>query len=114
VGEDEIETAIAGVAVATVIATSATPVAEIAVAIETGIGDNKDDRSKTPSPRRRTSVETSGKTTANVADVKTVVARTVVAMRVVDVIAQSAFRATPSAPLLPHPLSPPLPLRLLR
>jgi len=111
-----IETAIEAVVVATEIETSAKPVAEIAVAIETVIGDNKGDRSRTRNPLHRTSAATNVRTTLNVADVKTVaatsrVARTVVAMRVVVVIARSAVHAPPNAPLQPHPLKTPYPIR---
>ena len=107
-GAGVIETAIAADAVATEIETSAKPVAVsvttagTAVAIETVIVDPVD-RSKTPSlPRPRTSGVANARMTASVADVRTVaetsrVAKTVVAMRVVVVIARSAARARPNA-----------------
>lgn len=121
VDADVIETAIAAVVVATEIATNATPVAEIAVAIETVIGDNKVDRSKMPNLLLRTSVVTSVRTRVNVADVRTVaatsrVAKTVVARMDAVVIAQSAVRAMPNAPPHRHPLPLKMPrsLRALR
>jgi hypothetical protein len=109
VGAGVIETAIAADAVATEIETSAKPVAVsvttagTVVAIETVIVDPVD-RSRTPSlPRPRTSGVANARMTASVADVRTVaetsrVAKTVVAMRVVVVIARSAARARPNAP----------------
>jgi hypothetical protein len=109
VGAGVIETAIAADAVATEIETSAKPVAVsvttagTVVAIETVIVDPVD-RSRTPSlPRPRTSGVANVRMTASVADVRTVaetsrVAKTVVAMRVVVVIARSAARARPNAP----------------
>lgn len=108
-GAGVIETAIAADAVATEIETSAKPVAVsvttagTVVAIETVIVDPVD-RSRTPSlPRPRTSGVANARMTASVADVRTVaetsrVAKTVVAMRVVVVIARSAARARPNAP----------------
>lgn len=108
-----IETAIAVVVVATEIVMSARPVAEIAVAIETVI-EGKDDRSRTPSPPHRTSAATSGRTTVNVVDARTVAATSRVAKTVVVVIVTSAVRATPSAPLRPQPLKTPHTLKAQR
>lgn len=108
---------IAVAVVETEIVTSVKPVAEIAGAIEiVVIEDNKDDRSRMLSPLHRTIVATSGRKTVNVADVRTVaetshVAKTVVAMRVADVIAKSAVRATSSAPPHLYPLKAPHRLR---